>query len=103
MYPRALEIVGVRGMEVIKDIKKRSGTNPPDLLVLPASEKFFFVEVKRDRDKIRPNQRSAFTRIETELGCRVMIATIKKVQELEDSSMPEECRKAFEDCSRRAK
>src|ERR1035438_2048891 len=41
MYPRALKIVGVRGMEVIRDIKKRSGTNPPDLLVQPRMVKIF--------------------------------------------------------------
>ena len=102
-FRRAIKIVGEQGMVVIKNIKKHTHTNPPDLLVQPASGKFFFVEVKKDRDKIRPNQRSAFARIETELGCRVIVATLKKTKKLEDSSMPEECKKAFEGCSRRTK
>ena len=97
----ALEIVGKRGMEVIRDIKKLNRTNPPDLLVQPTIGKFFFVEVKKDRDKLRPTQASAFKNIAAKLGCKVKLARLKMITELEDSCMADECRKAFEKCVRR--
>jgi hypothetical protein len=98
MYSRASEVLGDGGMEVLRRLTRLPRTNPPDLLVQPTSGKFFFVEARRHPDKLRDNQQFVFPKIETELGCRVMIATLKRVREIEDSSMPEECRKAFENC-----
>ena len=88
-------------MEAITKIRKLTHKNPPDLLVRLSSGEFLFVEVKRKPDSLSDAQESAFKRIESELGCKVLIATLKRSRGLEGSSMAKECRNAFEQCMRR--
>ncbi len=94
-FPKALAVVGANGMQVIQNI---SHSQPPDLLVVPTSGEFFFVEAKRGRDSVSKTQATAFSMIEEELKCRVKVVHLSKVKKLEDSSMPEECMKAWEEC-----
>jgi VRR-NUC domain len=50
----------------------------PDLLVFNLNPKiFFFVEVKRDTDRLSSAQRQFFPMIEKMLGCEVQIANVK--------------------------
>ena len=50
----------------------------PDLLVFRSNPKtFFFVEVKRDADRLSSSQRQFFPMIEKKLGCEVRIVSVK--------------------------
>jgi hypothetical protein len=50
----------------------------PDLLVFKSNpRKFFFVEVKRDNDRLSAAQRRFFPMIEKKLGCEVRIVHLK--------------------------
>jgi len=95
IFPQALAVVGANGMQVLQNI---SHSQPPDLLVLPASGKFFFVEAKRGRDRVSKTQAAAFSMIEEELKCRVKVGHLTKVKTIEASSRPEECKKAMDEC-----
>ncbi len=51
---------------------------PPDLLVFdPALRFYFFAEIKRERDRIRPVQRDFFREIEKRLCCQVLVVSLK--------------------------
>jgi len=84
--PRALrkatEILGEAGVSYLKRIRRFGGselrTSPrPDLLVYKSNLKtFFFVEVKRDADRLSRAQRQVFPMIEVRLGCKVIIVKL---------------------------
>lgn len=79
---KAIEILGQAGVAYLMK-KRRFGTGlrkspRPDLLVFKSNPKtFFFVEVKRDTDKLSSAQKQFFPMIEEKLGCEVRIAYLK--------------------------
>jgi hypothetical protein len=85
--PRALqkatEVLGEAGVAYLKRMRRLGGselrTSPrPDLLVYKSNLKtFFFVEVKRDADRLSRAQRLFFPMIEEKLRCRVKVVKLK--------------------------
>jgi hypothetical protein len=88
--PRALQkatdVLGEDGISYLKRMRRFGGsklqTSPrPDLLVYKSNlTDFFFVEVKRDADRLSRAQRQFFPMIEEKLGCKVIVVklTIEK-------------------------
>jgi hypothetical protein len=80
---KATEILGKAGVRFLERMRKLGGSklrNPPrpDLLVFRSNPKtFFFVEVKRDKDKLSTAQRQFFPLIEIQFGCEVRIVYLK--------------------------
>ena len=85
--PRALrkatEILGEAGVAFLNRERRFGGSKlrwspHPDLLVFKSNSKiFFFVEVKRDRDRLSNAQKQFFPMIEEKLGSEVRIAHLK--------------------------
>jgi Holliday junction resolvase-like predicted endonuclease len=79
---RAIEILGEAGVAFLLrerrfDSKLRESPRP-DLLVFKSNPKtFFFVEVKRDTDKLSSAQTKFFPMIEKHLNCEVRIVNLK--------------------------
>ena len=64
---------------VVRTWRTKTGAQPPDLLVYSPTEpsRFWFVEVKGPRDRMRPKQAASHRRLTRELGVRVEIVKIK--------------------------
>jgi hypothetical protein len=79
---KATEVLGEAGVEFLL-CKRRFGSElrkspRPDLLVFKSNPKTcFFVEVKRDADKLSSAQRQFFPKIEEKLGCEVRIVYLR--------------------------
>jgi hypothetical protein len=69
---KAIEILGEAGVSFLDEMYT------PDLLVFKKSypKTFFFVEVKRDHDKLETNQEKSFPKIEQKFKCQVKIARL---------------------------
>lgn len=72
-YAKAAELLGEDGMALIRT---RRDVQPPDLLVFNSKGRFFFAEVKLDRDRMRKKQVEFFRTIEKNLGCPVVIVNL---------------------------
>jgi VRR-NUC domain len=75
---KAAELLGEANVAFLKRKRKfgpKLRNSPrPDLLVFKSNPKtFFFVEVKRDADKLSSAQRQFFPMVEEKLGCEVRI------------------------------
>lgn len=79
---KAIEVLGTAGVAFLMQ-KRRFGAKlrkspRPDLFVFKSNLKsFFFVEVKRDTDRLSSAQRTFFPMIEDKLGCEVRIVQLK--------------------------
>jgi hypothetical protein len=76
---KATELLGHEGVNVFSR-KRRFGSKfrwppNPDLLVFK-SNRFFFVEVKRDTDELSPAQKAFFPKIEKRFRCSVLIVKL---------------------------
>jgi hypothetical protein len=79
---KATEVLGEAGVAFL--LRERSFGSKlrepprPDLLIIKSNPKsFFFVEVKRDADRLSSAQRQFFPMIEEKLGCEVRIVHLK--------------------------
>lgn len=54
---------------------KKTKNQPPDLFVYKGRQ-FFFVEVKKDRDRLSQSQKNVFAKIKNKLGCEVIICYV---------------------------
>ena len=56
----------------------RTLAQPPDVFVLdPEHNMYFFVEVKRERDRLRATQVQLFKEIEKRFHCQVLVVNLK--------------------------
>ena len=62
------------------DFLTKSKNQPPDLFVFNKKERFF-VEVKRDTDKMSPSQKKFFEEIEKRLRCEILIYHLRLSEE----------------------
>lgn len=79
---KAIKVLGEAGVAFLMQKKRFGGklrkSPRPDLLVFKSNPKtFFFVEVKRDADKLSSAQRQFFPMIEAKLGCEVRIVHLR--------------------------
>ncbi len=77
---KATELLGQDGVDFLSR-KRRLGSElrwspNPDLLVFK-SNRYFFVEVKKDTDELSPAQKEFFPMIEDRLHCRVIVMKLK--------------------------
>ena len=85
-HPRKLEIInGFFTPEQIDFLKyPKPRHQAPDLFVYKGKD-FFFVEVKRDSDRLGKSQQTCFENIEKEFGCKVILVSIKTAKSLGDN------------------
>lgn len=79
---KATEVLGGSGVAFLLRERRFSSklrwSPHPDLLVFKSKAKsFFFVEVKRDADRLSDAQRRFFPRIERKLRCRVVVVKLQ--------------------------
>jgi hypothetical protein len=80
---KATEVLGVAGVAFLNRERRFGGSKlrwspHPDLLVFKSNPNmFFFVEVKRDTDKLSSAQKQFFPMIEKHLNCEVRIVNLK--------------------------
>jgi hypothetical protein len=68
-----VKFTGKKGLELLTDGR----LNLPDLFVYdPGNKVFFFVEVKLESDRLKPEQERSFSKLERELSCQVVIAKL---------------------------
>lgn len=72
-FDKATKLLGRDGMALLRS---RRDVQPPDLLVFDSDHRFFFAEVKRERDKMRKKQKEFFREIEKKLDCHVDIVNL---------------------------
>ena len=70
------ELFGERGLNLLRKWRRQYHCQPPDLFVFKGN-KYFFVEVKRDRDFLRECQKEYFKDIERVFGCAVVTVNLK--------------------------
>ena len=75
-FKKASELLDKEGMALL--VARRRDVQPPDLLVFdPRHGFFFFVEVKRERDRLGRKQKQFFSEIEKKLHCQVLIVNLR--------------------------
>jgi VRR-NUC domain len=75
-YAIAAHLLGKSGLEFIH--AHRLSCQPPDLLIYePDMSSFFFAEVKRHRDRMKPAQQEFFETLERRFGCRVVVVSLQ--------------------------
>jgi hypothetical protein len=73
------KILNPAQLTALREIHKRLGIQPPDLLVfLPDFSRFWFAEVKGPGDRIRPAQRESHEAIRRELGVPVQQIAVRR-------------------------
>lgn len=81
---KATKILSEAGVAFLLRKRRFGGSKPrgsprPDLLVFKNSKEFFFVEVKRDGDRLSSAQKQFFPMIERRFGCDVKVAKLLPV------------------------
>jgi len=71
------EVCGGRVLELLRNWQRRYHCQSPDLLVFKG-DRWFFVEVKRGRDPVRPCQIAYFKKIERVFGRPVVIVDLQE-------------------------
>ena len=78
-FREAEAVIGKRGINLLTP--KRKGAVPPDLLVYRRGQRsYFFVEVKRDSDRLSNKQKEFFLAIEKLLGHPVRVLWLRRTK-----------------------
>jgi Holliday junction resolvase-like predicted endonuclease len=76
-FQTAAKFLGQAGIDFLAS-NTRTLAQPPDLFVLdPEHNMYFFVEVKRERDRLRATQVQLFKEIEKRFHCQVLVVNLK--------------------------